>query len=293
MNRQVYFGSRSNMAWVPAPKINMARGLVTWENSTQRINGTANVAAGQSPHREYDVEWNILPDRDMSFVDAALRGDYGVWFADLGTKPTTDVTRRGLYFLDPFAMSTNILPDWIASPGRAIRGGRPMMRKTAMIAKNNPNPSVLDRPSQGVEYALTADTVPMLHPIPIPPGYTLHLGVAGGTWGPARMRILNDDDPTLNELTPITTSSTSLTNYTYANVSGTTAWRTLTFSGTGNLTFYGAVAVIVPNGTPAPTGSWRPGQGSGVLVPSGVSRTGVSAAIGYETLLAKLTEVDI
>ena len=280
------------MQWVPAPKINMNRGLTTWEATSQRTSGTANVRTGAAPHRNYDLEWTITQGTDISFVDAALRGDYSEWFAASGVDPTTPAYRRGLFFLDPFAMSKNILPDWWASPGRVVRGGRRLMTGT-VSNRTHPNPGPLLEPVQGVNYNVQAGAVFHEHPIPIPPGYTLHLGVRGSFFWTARLRVYsNDASASTTEVTLIDPSTTTLTNYTYANNTGATQWRTLTFGGTGDLTLYSALAVIVPNGTPAPTDKWVPGEGSGVLMPSGTNRVGMSAAIGYETLLTHLTEVD-
>lgn len=290
MQGKVYFGTRQIMDWVGAPKINMDRSLVNWETTSQRINGTANVHKGASPHREYDMEWGLRQAADLPFIDATLRGDYGVWFDHNGKVPVKPAINRGVYFLDPFAMRTNILPDWWASPGRAVRGGR-RLSAGVLEALDHPNPGPLREPVQGVRYGLPPGASSKQHAIPVPPGYTLHLGVRGTFFWFARVRIAENNSAPTN-LTLIDPASTTLTNYTYANTTGTTQWRTLSFLGDGSITLYSALATIVPNGTPPPTGRWRPGEGSGVLEPSGISRVGVSAALGYETLLTKLTEVE-
>lgn len=293
MNRRIYFGTRERMEWVPAPKIELERGTMPWSSRADRLDGTVGIRRSAGGARQYHLEWPMKHSEDMDFVQGVLNGDFNIHHTVGTSTPIGDANRLGVFMLDPFAMTSNILPEWWASPSVAIRGGRPLVRKSGLVSKNNLQPSNKRQPLQGVEYQnlSTASGFSEL-PIPIPPGFTLHLGFVGATWAGSGLRIDKSeggtDTPTL-----LSSANTALTNYSYSNTSGVTRWRTLRVHNAGNLALYNGYGVILPNGAPAPSGNWRPGQGAGVLQPEArVDRVGLSAALDRERLSVVLVEVD-
>src|SRR5690606_27594705 len=96
-----------------------------------------------------------------------------------------------IYFLDPFAMDRNVLPQQWAVPRLAasdapslVRNRRPTLVATA--------PNNNRYPTQSAVYTVGLDDSFESLWIPIPPGYSLHFGVHGSRSGSAAVTLAPD-----------------------------------------------------------------------------------------------------
>lgn len=273
MARDIYFGTQEYMQWVPAPAINMGRSMNGWNNNASSTNGAAFVNRSFGGHRVYDMQWSMNSHENLYSIHAYASGDFG----------------QGLiYFLDPFATGTNIMPQAWASPWIAAGHGGPNLagtyeaEPTSVTSASNTQ----GYPVNSAVYTLAGTETTRTLWIPIPPGYTLHLGAHGSATSTAAVSVTPDGSAEV-DLTLLGNNTTTLTNYTTA-ADGATIY----FTGAGTLTLSAVVGFVLPTGTAAPTGTWRPGEGnSGCAFSEHPKETGYSAALNLKAVTAQLTEV--
>lgn len=118
-NRQVWFGTEDYMTWVPAPNTGLVRGIKRYVSSTALLNGGAYGRTSTTGARTYSASWAPTRRSELAEVKGFLDGTYG---------------NGPLYFVDPFAMGTNTLPQWLAAPYMAaddaptfVWGARPAL----------------------------------------------------------------------------------------------------------------------------------------------------------------------
>lgn len=104
----IWFGTKDYATWVPAPSVaNYASAATNWSSKVSFLNGGANVRRSFGSHREYAMTWNPKPQHMLSPISDFAHGLHG---EDL------------IYWSDPFAEYTNIMPkDW-ATPVLGARG---------------------------------------------------------------------------------------------------------------------------------------------------------------------------
>lgn len=271
---KMYMGTRDLMLWVPAPATPIPnRGLRAWESSSEFLNGGASVRGSNGGHRVYEMDWSLKPSDVIDPIHAIANGDYG---DDL------------VYFLDPFAMKTNVMPDAWASPWKACTDGVNLAGQDANrpALEDTPQPNPYVYPIKSAEYTLTGSETPRELWIPIPDGYTLHIGAHGSATGSAAVRVLADGGSP-NNLTLLTMGATR-TNYTVAGPGG----LTISLTGTGVLTLTAIIAQVRPTGESVPNGNWHTGQGnSGCRFLGKTEDLGYNAALDFQGASATLVEV--
>lgn len=252
-NKFMYFGTKERMSWVPCPAINAGISTTKWGATSEYLNGGAASRFSTASHGDYTFSW-----APSSQDDAYATLDYfdGIF----GPAP--------YYFLSPFAMSTNVLPAWLAAPRLAAEDAPSLVRDKRPTATNSPANS-MGYPTKGAFYTLAAGDVFQTFDFPVPPGYTFHLGVKGFVSGTAAL--------TLNGSAVTPGNVTSAVRFTHST---TSPWATISASGVGVLTLDAMMAVVLPTGTTPPTGGFVSGRGnSGVSLKSNPVRTGYSAAL--------------
>jgi hypothetical protein len=97
----VYFGTKQQMAWIPAPKISMPRGVSTWDSGKKFLSGGASVRRSGTGARTYDLDWALAKGTDLNPIYAYADRAYG---------------DGPFYFVDPDAANYNLFPQYQAHP---------------------------------------------------------------------------------------------------------------------------------------------------------------------------------
>lgn len=269
MNR-MYFGTRERMTWIPCPAIDADLSKAGWAATGRYLNGGGWVRRSATAGKVYRFSWNLTTQAELrKFLDYA-DGLYG---------------QGPFYFIDPFA-TENVLPAYWASPRLAALDAPPLVIDQRPELVDTPE-NTYGYPTKSAVYTFDADDEFAELWIPIPEGYSLHVGVHGSATGDAGVRVTpQDSTPTTPALLGVTTPE--LTNHVVSGVRS----ATLSVAGTGTLTLAGVVAALLPDGQPAPTGYFPSGQGhSGCDFENYPSVNGYSAALDKVGATATLIEV--
>lgn len=277
----MYFGNALKMRWIACPAINASISQEKWASSGPFLNGGGYVRSSTTGHKTYQFAWPPASAADTrAFMDFA-DGIYGP---------------GPFYFVDPFAMSTNMMSTLWSAPwlmeNTSTGGSSSMLVGAQGVRVSTPaNPKNIS--PYGIRYSLAGTEPRRFFPLPVPPGYTLHLGVHGEGTGMVYTTSASAVPVTVsmigaatNTLTNTSVSGGANGIIVYLRLANTTAAATTTV--------YGIIAQVKPTGEPAPTGSWISGQGnSGVEFESAPQVTGYSAPAGIDRqgVTATLREV--
>jgi hypothetical protein len=266
----MYFGTQDRMTWVKAPTIDAPIGKVGWQSESQFLNGGASVRSSATSHKVYQFTWPLASSDDTAAISDYADRLYGDGL---------------IYFLDPFAINQNLLPQHWAVPSLGIEDA-PVFnnsdtRPTGVATAAN----TFGYPTTSAVYTFSSVNVFRTLWIPLPAGYTFHFGAHGSSTGTAAVTL---NGAAVTPLMPATTSAR--TNTTITGVPGVT----VSFSGEGLLTLAGMVAQIRPTGETVPLGNFISGKGnSGCrFSTSGLAIQGYSApqALDYQNVTGTLIE---
>lgn len=266
-NKSVWFGTEERMQWVPAPSPGVGRSLSSWRVGGKFLNGGSWSKSSATGARTVSLTWPVMTSEKVRKIRAFLEGTYG---------------SGPFYYSDPFAESTNAAPAWLAAPWLACADAPSLRGKIVRPTKVTTPANTYDYPSYGAQYStLGAGEVKVK--LPVPDGYTAHIGVHGTATGSSAMEV-NGSAVTLLGVTTGT-----LTNTTVAGP----GWVEFRLNGTGTITLYGIVVRILPTGVAAPTGPFVPGEGHGGLALSEDPQiTGYSSAQDRQAITASFEEVE-
>ena len=263
---EMYFGTAERMTWVPCPNTGMARNRVGWTTNGTYLNGGGYSRSSSSNHFEPTLTWSFLRQSQVSELMAYYHRAYG---------------DGPIYWLDPFAMQTNVLPPYLSVPSLAFDDAPPWVknRRPTLSATTS---NTLSLPTQTAVYTLASGDEFMSYFIPVPTGYTLHFGAYGTSTGTAELD-LNGSTVTL-----LSTTDNSRVNTT------TTSDVTITVSGVGTLSLTALTALVLPTGQTPDSGSFLIGEGhSGCRFKDAPTVVGYSApdALDYQSVTANMIEV--
>lgn len=278
--KQVYFGNRNRMVWVPAPAFNADISTVGWSSVNQYLNGGAGVVSSGAAHKEYNLSWNLATQDEI----------YGV------VDYYTNIYGNGLvYFLDPFAARSNAFPSYLAAPGLATIGdtvgAAPSLRVDQPAAAVTPANNY-GYPIAGASYPAgnTGQTVVWL---PVPQGYKIALGVTGS--GTGLMRYQWDGGAATN-ITYLSVTSGVRANLWLTPPVGA-AGISILMPTSGTVTVYGMFAQIVQDSSVSlpssiANGNFVSGKGhSGLRFAAAPSIQGYSSVMDKVSATARLVEV--
>ena len=106
MNRKVYFGNSQKQTWIPAPQSGLVAATTGFVSQNQLLNGRNHIKRSKANHRSFEASW--IGSMNTSAIEDSL---YTIKdFADgiYGDGP--------FYWLDPYAIDTNLLPPHWAAP---------------------------------------------------------------------------------------------------------------------------------------------------------------------------------
>lgn len=281
-NNKIWFGTRAHMQWVVAPQINMEAGRRGYAATAGYINGGAFVRRSATAAKGYNLSWTLKKRDEIRAITDYADGVYGP---------------GAIFFLDPFAMDRNVLPQYLAVPALGAIDAPLLIGEydddRPTIGATTPNN--LGYPVNSAVFNLDANSVANPVWVPCPPGYSLWVGVHGGTTGTAGVRIT----PTLSSggtgtvVTPTLLSATN-TQRVNTQVNGDNYNGALiSLGGVGTLTLHGLIAQVLPNGVTPDTGGFVSGQGhSGCSFVEEPTLTNYSAALDRVGLSVNLVETE-
>lgn len=280
MSNKMWMGTRERMLEVPCPNVSMPSSKSGWNNTVNFMNGGAAVRRSTAASKVYEMTWNsITRDEARTVLDLADRL-YGT---------------GEIYFLDPFVADKNLLPQQWASPMQAVYDGLPLIgveRPTATVT-----PNVNGFPVQSAEYNILLGATPRKLWIPIPVGYTAHIGVFGieGTGGaviatPTIGATSYDDEI---ELELMSVSDTDRVN-THIENDGNINGVELKLGGLGTIVLSGMIVQVLKTGKSVAPGGFISGQGnSGCMFETQPEYTPYSAVFDNVGMVATLVETGI
>lgn len=272
----VWFGTKANMQWVPAPATDIDATKQGYGVTTPFLSGGVYVRRSKTAAKRYAFSWNLKPREEIQPILDYADGVYGDGF---------------IYYLDPFAMDRNVLPSYWASPflncydgPLIVDGVRPELVTAASIINGYPLESAR-------YYLYSNSVVPKLY-VPVPPGYTAHIGAHGAVEsGSANVHLTYGGSD--HNLTLLSVASSTRTN---ATVSGTSySGFELSFSSgtSGILRLDGIIVQVLPSGAVSPPGGFISGQGSsGLSFQSQPVVSQYSAALDKVGVSAELIETE-
>lgn len=256
--RCFWFGTEEHMEWFATPLQGADSTPQAWGAEGTLLNGGGWGMNSWGSHKQYTYEWPQASSPETAQKMKSYRdGSYG---------------RGLLYFLEPGIYRTNVLPAHWADPSMAVGSEAPSLAyniEPSGVATSGS--SRVGLPVQSAYYATlgSASEVPTLEAsvfIPVPPGFSLHIGAyysatgsAGvfvtpvnnnGTWSDA-IRLPEQDN-----------SSTELVTNEFDDLRGVRLWIGQTTSAASTLTLAGMIAKLVETGKPVDVSAgWIGGQG--------------------------------
>lgn len=103
---KVYFGNATKQSWIVSPQTGLKADSTGWSKETQLLDGRAFVQRSKASHRRFEMSWlgamnEVDLEASLSTIKEFADGHYG---------------DGPFYWLDPYAIDTNILPPHWATP---------------------------------------------------------------------------------------------------------------------------------------------------------------------------------
>jgi hypothetical protein len=285
MDRQMYFGTKELMSFVPAPTVDYDASRVGWVGGVQQfLNGFAWNKRSVTTHKTYNFTWSNLSRDQIRLIRDYADGIYGT---------------GAIYFLDPFAMDRNLLPQHWATP-RLVEEDGPVLtgqQREDFVMYPTAMPNQLGYPQVAPYYNWDSTTWPAvaLRPsvyIPLPEGYTLWFGAHGVVTAAATSALtILPDSGTVTQIQILDVTN----NQRFSNSwdSTTTTGITINFGAvaTSSAAISGMMVQVLPTGVTPATGGFISGQGNGgVSFVQSPQLQEYSAALDLESLTAVLVE---
>lgn len=251
MSECFYIGTKQRLTEVRAPSVNMPSGKQGFSNELIFTNGGASVRRSVASHKRYTLTWNAVDRDDARVVLDIADGLYG---------------QGDVYWHDPFVADRNCLPQWWATPAQGGYDGLPLNAGNRGTLVDTPS-NTLSFPLESIEYTVTANQSRTVW-IPIPPGYTAHVGAYGqdGTGGTVEVvpTLAGQEVAAPTTLTLLDVTDNSRFNATFAASSGYDGIE-LSLGGAGTITLSGLMVQVLEDTVTPETGGFISGQGhSGV-----------------------------
>lgn len=261
MPKSMWFGTLERALWIDCPVSGPDMSPIGWGDEGTLLSGGGYARNSVGSHKEYVFEWKESSTRQAAqLMKSYADGAYG---------------RGLLYFLDPLTYDTNVLPARWANPAMAcddegpphVYGAYPEENSVSGWETNQlpVNSAYYNLESIDSGYRDDLDTVF----IPIPTGYTLHLGAfysATGSGGVFATPVnTNGTLGTDVELTALANNSGVVVDDTFTGVKGVRIWVGKSSAGVATVTFVAMVGRLIQSSkTPSSTftsGPWIGGMG--------------------------------
>lgn len=254
---KVYFGNESKQTWINAPQTGMKASSNGWIKESVLLSGRAFVRRSKASHRKFDMSW--LGELNAPALEDSLQTIKDFYDGVYGDGP--------FYWLDPYAVDTNLLPPHWANPAISETGwpslvpGLTEIYVPETVANNYPAKYVEFDTADGYE---SSEVLTLI----IPKDYTLNFGWHGPASGSAAgvrivpyLRSTGAADTALNPA-KLTAGGTVRTNTkvkgdTYSHVK---IYIATTLASTVQIT--GMIAQILPENDAVASGGFLSGRGT-------------------------------
>lgn len=269
MAGQVYFGNDKFQTWIVAPKTGMTASSSGYSTVTELLNGRTFVKRSFGASRKFGASWTGSMNSASISDSLQTIKDFADGFYGSGK----------CFWLDPYAVTQNVMPTHWASPG-LFNVGWPAISATVTptIATTTPANNF---PINLANYNLPgshSDTRKLT--IIIPPTHTLHFGwhatIAGRTASAAAgIRIspynISGSPGTITNPASLLQGGTTRTNQTF---DGATTSRVEIYLANGSASassviISALIAQVLPTGTSVASGGFIDGKGTTALQFSG------------------------
>lgn len=276
MSECFYIGTRKQLLEIRAPSVNMPSSKQGYFAKTDFLNGGTAIRRSTAAHKNYTMTWNFIERDDARVITDLADGVYG-------TGP--------IYIHDPFTNDRNVLPQWWATPAIGLRDGLPLNDGFRGVATATPSNS-LGFPTDSITYTVLSGQTRRVW-VPIPPGYTAHVGAYGvdGTGGKvvATPTVDASTDGTPVDLTLLAVSDNSRFNESFDSASFNGV--ELSLGGEGTVTLTAIMVQVLETGVTPESGGFISGQGnSGLQFISQPQFVPYSAALDKVGVVAELAE---
>ena len=271
-----YMGTREKMLEVRAPSVNMPSSKQGYFNKVDFLNGGTAIRRSQASHKLYTMTWNSMDTDEARLILDIADGIYG-------TGP--------IYIHDPISANRNALPQWWATPSIGGYDGLPLNDATRGQLVTTPANS-LNFPHDSITYTVESGQTRQVW-IPIPDGYTAHIG-AYGEDGDGGTVVATPTIDAVTDGTPVTLTLLDVTDDSRFNQTfDSTSYDGVTISlgGEGTVTLSGIMVQVLETGVTPATGGFISGQGnSGLQFVSQPTYTPYSSALNRVGVVAELAE---
>jgi len=291
MERKVYFGNSVKQVWIPAPKTGLSASSSAFFSDSQLLSGRAFVKRSAANHRRFNPAWTGPLNADS--VSDSLHTIKDFFDGIYGDGP--------FYWLDPFAIDTNLLaPNW-ASPMLSVGDwGSISSIGTAALVDTPANTKNYPYKSLQLTFDDVADASTKFARFIIPTGYKFHFGWHGEQESGDATIILraydrDDNSPTDFDTVPLAVTSATRTN---KSISGT-AYSMVDViienptASESVISIAGMIAQVLPEADAVAQGDFISGRGTaGLQFASAPSITYLSAKIndGFVELSTNFVE---
>lgn len=253
-----FFGTEERLTMFATPLQGADSSPEGWGASGTLLNGGASRLHSWGTHKTYTYEWPQSSAPETAQMMKSYRdGTFG---------------RGLLYFIEPGIYRTNVLPASWADPSMALGyEAPPLIYGLNPSAVSTSGGEANGLPVSGAYYEVTSPAQENFRPddsvfIPIPPGFTLHVGAFYESTGTAAIFAspINTNGTTSDAqaLTPLSNDSASVVADSFTGIKGIRLWAGRTTTATSTLTATALIARLAEDGKPAPgQGPWIGGQG--------------------------------
>jgi hypothetical protein len=264
MNRKVYFGNGTKQTWIPAPLTGLVASTNGFSIENQLLNGRAIIKRSSGSHRAFEASWLGSMNADAMEDNLYTIKDFSDGLYGQGP----------FYWLDPYAIDTNLLPPHWAAPMLSEQGWPTIATgpTTTYVAtdantKNYPTKSALFTFSSTAAFE-SAQKLTII----IPEGYKLHFGWHGSVnSGSATLalRMYNRDTGVTTDTNAAVLGVTSAVR-TNTQVNGNTYSKAEIFikkpsGATSAIEVAGMIAQVLPEANSVTQGNFISGRGTSAL----------------------------
>lgn len=264
MNRKVYFGNTTKQTWIPAPLTGLVAATTGYSVQNQLLNGRSIQKRSAGSHRSFEASW--LGSMNAEAMEDSLHTIKD--FADglYGQGP--------FYWLDPYAIDTNLLPPHWASPMLSEQGW-PTLATGPTVTYVATDANTRNYPVKSAVYTFGATAAfesDKKITIIIPEGYKLHFGWHGAVNSGSATLAIRMYDRDTGATTDVNAAVLGVTSAVRTNtqVNGNNYSKAEIFikkpsGATSAIEIAGMIAQVLPEADSVVQGSFISGRGTSAL----------------------------
>lgn len=257
--RKMWFGTRGQEVWVDAPAISPDYARSGFATRADLVNGGASVRQSKNAHNSYTLSYGPAKKRDS----VRMVTDFADGVFD--TQPGVNL----IYWIDPMARDKNVLPQAWATPALATEDAPALITDSNGYGRPKAVPTPLGGyryPARSAQYTITPTSLRQEIYLPIPPGFSVFLGIHGDSAAQDALEVQPVNGFTavgaVVKPTVLGVAAPTLVNTEFASTASSGIVLRVAASGTTKVfTLHGLIAQVLPTGVTPGTGAFISGQG--------------------------------